>query len=524
MPKHYSFFAYWRHDLPASLVVFLVALPLCLGIALASGAPLFSGLISGVVGGIVVGALSKSPLSVAGPAAGLTVIVLAAIQQLPSFEAFLLAVCLAGVLQVMLGIARAGVIGDFIPSAVITGMLTAIGLIIIMKQLPHGLGYGGNFFGDEAFSQFDGENTFTALMALGSRILPGALLITVVSLAFMFWWDNRQKKLSGFWRYLPGPLVVVLFGVAANAVFMQFLPEWSLKASHLVAVPVANSFDEFLGQFRFPDTSLITDPAVWTIAVTLALVASVESLLSVEAVDKLDPYRRVSPTNRELMAQGAGNIASGLIGGLPVTAVIVRSSANVTAGARTRLSAVAHGFWLLGSVVFIPVALNSIPLAALAAVLIGVGYKLAKPSIFVSHYRKGMSQFVPFIVTVSAILLTDLLMGVFIGVLVGAAFILVQNSFGAIVCVNDEKQYRIRFKKDLFFLHKYELKKTLSRLPNDSHVQLDFTQLHFVDKDNIEIVNDFLLGAPHRGITVEIRKNDDMDETLQLKLPDNVAA
>lgn len=507
-PKASSPFTNWRYDLPASLVVFLVALPLCLGVALASGAPLFSGLIAGMVGGIVVGVFSKSPLSVSGPAAGLTVIVLAAIQQLPSFEAFLLAVVLAGVIQIVLGIARAGVIGDFIPNSVITGMLAAIGLILIMKQLPHALGYDATVFGGESLHKGDIGLIWNDFTQMISSILPGAALIAMTSLVFMFWWDKKQPKMNNWLRYLPGPLVVVAFGIIANILMGKYMPGWQLHTSHLVAVPVANSIGEFFGNFRFPDTSLIADVSVWSVAITLALVASIESLLSIEAIDKLDPFRRVTPTNRELVAQGIGNITSGLIGGLPVTSVIVRSSANVTSGARSKMSTICHGLLLLGSVMAIPHVLNMIPLAALAAVLIAVGYKLTKPAIFARKYKKGVQHFLPFLVTVTAIMLTDLLTGILIGCVVGVAFILRQNFRSAITTVNDDQDhYLVRFKKDLFFLHKYELKRALAQLPDGASVMLDFSRIHFVDKDNVEIIQDFMAGAPYRKITVSFRNS-----------------
>lgn len=516
--------ANWRYDLPASLVVFLVALPLCLGIALASGAPLFSGLIAGIVGGIVIGALSKSPLSVSGPAAGLTVIVLAAIQQLPSFEAFLLAVFLAGAMQIMLGVSRAGILGDFIPSAVITGMLAAIGLILIMKQLPHALGYDAKVFEGESLHRGDFMHLANDFREMVSTILPGAALIAIVSLAFMFWWDSKQPTLKNALRYVPGPLVVVAFGILANWLFGLYKPEWQLPASHLVAVPVADSATEFLAQFRMPDFAMITNSAVWTTAITLALVASIESLLSIEAIDKLDPYKRVTPTNRELVAQGIGNMASGMIGGLPVTSVIVRSSANVSSGARTKMSAIAHGVLLLGCVIAIPQLLNLIPLSALAAVLIAVGYKLTKPAIFRKKYNKGQSHFLPFVVTVGAILLTDLLIGIAIGTVVGVVFILIRNFHSAILCVDDGNHHIVRFQKDLFFLHKYELKRTLSQLPKHSSVVLDFSQIHFVDKDNIEIINDFIESARHRGITVTLRHNEEIDTRAAIMEPASAAA
>ena len=351
-------FASWRSDLPASIVVALVALPLCLGIALASGAPLFSGLISGIVGGVVVGFISRSPLSVSGPAAGLTVIVLAAIESLPSYQAFLLAVVIAGAIQLVFGLTRSGFLSEFVPSSVITGMLAAIGLILILKQVPHALGYDGNFEGSFEFAQSDGRNTLSTLgYAVQESVLPGAIIISTISLVFLFWWDKARPK-NGPLRFLPGPLVVVLIGIGGNALFRAFAPGLAIAQTHLVQVPVADSLGTFISFFSFPDFAAITNGGVWTAALTLAIVASLESMLSVKAVDVIDPKRRVTEKNSELFAQGAGNIVAGMIGGLPVTSVIVRSSANVDSGADSKLSTILHGFWLLLSVLLIPVVLN----------------------------------------------------------------------------------------------------------------------------------------------------------------------
>ena len=400
-------FASWRNDVPASFVVALVALPLCLGVALASGAPLFSGVIAGIVGGIVVGLLSRSPLSVSGPAAGLTVIVLAAIETLPSFEAFLLAVMLAGIMQMLFAATRSGILGEFVPSSVVTGMLAAIGLILILKQLPHAFGYDGDYEGDFAFFQSNGQNTFSALWhAASSSISWGAVLIAVVSIAFLFWWDAK-KPAEGPLRFVPGPLVVVVFGIAANALFHLGAPGLAIQPAHLVKVPVAESLGGFTALFRTPDFGMIGEAAVWTTALTLAIVASLESLLSVKAIDELDPKRRTTPKNWELFAQGGGNLVSGLVGGLPVTSVIVRSSANVDSRADSKLSTILHGVWLLLGVLLIPSVLNLIPLSALAAVLIATGYKLTKPALFTKRWKQGWTQFIPFVATITAILFTE---------------------------------------------------------------------------------------------------------------------
>lgn len=495
----------WKSDLPASIVVALVALPLCLGIALASGAPLFSGIIAGIVGGIVVGALSKSQLSVSGPAAGLTVIVLGAIQSLPTFEVFLLAVMLAGVMQIALGFSRSGVLSEFVPSSVITGMLAAIGLILILKQLPHAIGYDGNYEGSFEFLQADGFNTFSAIgNTIATSVEPGAIVIGLLSLCFLFWWDKAKPK-DGFLRYLPGPLVAVLIGVFANMLFNASVPALMLKPTHLVQVPVAEGLMDFINLFNFPDFTAITNQTVWTVAVTLAIVASLESLLSVKAVDEIDPQRRTTDKNRELMAQGSGNLISGLIGGLPVTSVIVRSSANVEARAETKMSAIFHGAWLLLSVLLIPTVLNLIPLSALAAVLIQTGYKLAKPALFIQRYKQGWTQFAPFVVTVLAILLTDLLVGIIIGLIVGFVFVIGRNLRPAVTFACDGDDCLVRARRNLYFMHKPELQRTLDRVPDNMNVMIDLSSTSYVDLDNVEIINSFIKGAKYRGISVILR-------------------
>lgn len=498
-----------RFDLPASLVVFLVALPLCLGVAVASGVPAFSGIIAGAVGGIVIGLISGSQLSVSGPAAGLTVIVLSAVQHLPSFETFLLAVFLSGILQLMLGVIKAGIIGDFIPSAVICGMLAAIGLILILKQIPHAVGYDKDYEGDFSFSQTDGENTFSELIHLANELLsPGAIFIALASLLLLNLWDHKKIKSHAFLQYIPGPLLVVVLGIVSNQFFLSAFLSFAIAPEHLVNIPVAADTSAFLHQFTTPDFTHIGNPDVWLTAFTLAIVASVETLLSIEAVDKIDPFKRISPTNRELIAQGTGNIVSGLIGGMPVTSVIVRSSANVSSGGRTRMSTILHGCLLLLSVALIPSVLNLIPLSALAAVLISVGYKLTKPEIFIRKWKKGRAHFYPFVITIVAILLTDLLKGVCVGLIAGSAFIIFSNFKSAITYVDDGKNHLIRFKKDLSFIHKLELRKLLRTIPDDSNVIIDLKRIHFVDYDNAEIINDFIDNASLRGVRVIVERNE----------------
>jgi MFS superfamily sulfate permease-like transporter len=495
------------YDLPSSLVVFLVALPLCLGIALASGAPLYSGVISGIIGGIVVASLSGSALSVSGPAAGLTTIVLAAIASLGSFEAFLVAIIMAGMLQLALGYLNAGGIGNFFPDSVIKGMLAAIGLILILKQIPHALGYDADFEGDTSFVQQDGQNTFTEILYAFQNINTGAFIIALVSIAILIVWDRPYVKKFKFFQYFPGPLMVVIYGILMNEYFKANIPDLAIGGDHLVNLPAASNFAEFLGNFKSPDFSILSNPQVYISAITIAIVASLETLLSIDAADKLDPYKRITDLNRELKAQGIGNIAAGLIGGLPMTAVIVRSSANVTAGARTKLSAIAHGAWLLLTALLIPGILNLIPLSCLAAVLLLVGYKLCKPTLFRSAYKKGMAQFLPFVITIIAILFTDLLVGIIIGIIVGLFFVLKSNYQKSIFTVNSNGNYLIRLRKDVTFLNKALLKESLKDIPDNSYVIIDGTRSVFIDNDIIETINDFEQSAGNRNIIVELKKS-----------------
>lgn len=505
MTKATSALGNWRADLPASIVVALVALPLCLGIALASGAPLFSGLIAGIVGGIVVGLLSRSPLSVSGPAAGLTVIVLDAIQSLPSYQVFLAVVVIAGIIQIVFSVSRAGLLGEFVPSSVITGMLAAIGLILILKQIPYAVGYEKDFEGSEKFFDAEGGNTLSTLwMSLTERLTPGAAIIGITCIAFLFIWDKVKPK-QGPLKLLPGPLVVVLMGVIGNVLLAALRPEWALGAKNLVQVPIADGFNGFVGLFTFPDFSAIGTTIVWTTALTLAIVASLESLLSVKAVDELDPRRRTTNKNWELLAQGGGNIVSGMIGGLPVTSVIVRSSANVLAGAESKASAVMHGIWLLLSVALIPAVLNLIPLSALAAVLIHTGYKLTNPALFIERYRQGLTQFIPFIVTVGAILFTDLLIGILVGLVVGFAFVIARNFRPAITFAVDGEDCLLRARRNLYFIHKYELQQALNRVPDSAVLVIDLSSTNYVDLDNIDIINAFIKSAVFRKIDVHVR-------------------
>ncbi len=494
-------------DMSASVVVFLVALPLCLGIALGSGAPMFAGIIGGIVGGIIIGSLSGSSLSVSGPAAGLTVVVATAILTLPSFEAFLLAVVIAGVFQVLLGFFKAGVIGDYIPSSVIKGMLAAIGLILILKQIPHLIGYDANFEGDDSFVQKNNENTFSDLIQSVKNSAPLALIIGIVCLLIQILWDKVLVKKGRIFKLIPAPLIVVLTAVLINFLFIHLNDSWSLKNDHLVAIPVAETMKEFVTFFKFPSIEFIGNTKVWTAAFTIGLVASLETLLNIEASDELDPYKRVTPTNRELKAQGVGNIFSGLLGGLPLTSVIVRTSANVNAGAKSKLSSIMHGIFLLLSVAFIPKLLNFIPLSALAAVLIYIGFKLAKPSIFRAFYKKGFDVFLPFVITIAAILFTDLLTGIIIGIAAGLFFSFRSNFKASVFVVHDENKYLFRLRKDVSFLNKPILKRKLEEVSPDSFVMIDALRADFIDRDVIEVINDFLKHAHLKNIKVEVKKS-----------------
>lgn len=479
-------------DITASIAVFLVALPLCLGIALASNAPLFSGLISGIVGGIVVGILSGSHKSVSGPAAGLTAIVAAQIAALGSFEAFLAAVVVAGVMQVVMGTLRLGFIAAFFPLSVIKGLLAAIGLILILKQIPHVLGHDTDAEGEMSFEQPDHENTFSELLATVSDIQPGAALIGLLSVVFLLLWD-RSKTLKK--SPVPSALVVVVVGVVVNLILRKMGHAWEIKASHLVQVPVAGDLQAFLGFLQFPDSAHFSNPAIFKAAITIALVATLETLLNLEAVDKIDPDQRQSPANRELVAQGIGNVTAGLIGGLPMTSVIVRSSVNINAGGKTKLSAILHGILLVVCVITVPQWLNEIPLAALAAILITTGFKLASPTLFKSMWAEGTRQFLPFAMTIAAIVVTDLLVGVMIGLGISILFILHSNLRRPIRRIVEKHTggdvLRIELANQVSFLNRASLEKTLHEVPRGGHVLIDARQTNYIDPDIRDLISDF---------------------------------
>lgn len=503
-----NMFTHWKQDLPASIVVFFVALPLCLGIALASGAPLFAGVIAGIVGGTLVGALSGSQIGVSGPAAGLAAIVLTAIGTLGGYENFLLAVVLGGIIQVLFGVLKAGVIGYYFPSSVIKGMLSGIGIIIILKQIPHFFGYDGDPEGDFAFFQLDGNNTFSELGVMLDFISPGATLIAAIGLAILLLWDNVLKHKGKFFTLVQGPLVAVAVGIAFY-LLTRTNETLAISSEHLVAVPVPTDLSSFLGQFSMPNFGAITNPAIWITAFTIALVASLETLLCVEATDKLDPEKRVTPTNRELLAQGVGNMVSGMIGGLPVTQVIVRSSANIQSGGKSKFSAIFHGLLLLISVVMIPNLLNMIPLSVLAAILLIVGFKLAKPATFKAMYDLGWKQFVPYIVTILGIIFTDLLIGIGLGLAVGIVIILYksyQNSHFLHMEDKSNGTHRIKMTlaEEVTFFNKGAILNALDSLPEDTHLELDVRKTRYLDYDIIEILQDFSEKARNRNINIKI--------------------
>ena len=510
--KFGGFFSNLRNDLPASLVVFLVAVPLCLGIALASGAPLFSGIIAGIVGGIVVALISGSPLGVSGPAAGLAAIVLAAIEDLGAFETFLVAVVLAGLIQIILGIIKGGVIGYFFPSAVIKGMLAGIGIIIFLKQIPHAFGYDKDPEGDLGFFQIDGENTFTEMINAINFISPGALIISLVSLAVLILWEQPFMKKISVFRIIQGPLVVVAAGIGFNMAFQG--GDFALTAEQTVSIPVPDSISGFFQQFTFPDFTQISNGQVWITALIIAVVASLETLLCVDATDKLDPQKRITPTNRELTAQGVGNMISGLIGGLPVTQVIVRSSANIQSGGKTKASAFFHGVLLLACAMTIPNVLNMVPLASLAAILLVVGYKLAKPSLMKAMWNAGLGQFIPFAVTILGIVFIDLLRGIGLGMAVAVVQIL-WNNYRIPYNIHVEhfskdEPFRIHLAEEVSFLNKASIQRSLDQLPNDCIVIIDAQKTHTIHPDVIEIIMDFSESAPNRGIQVTLEGLEDL--------------
>ena len=489
-----------KYDFPASIVVFLVALPLCLGIAMASGAPLFAGLLTGIIGGTVVASISKSPLSVSGPAAGLTVIVLTAIQQLGDYQIFLLAVVLAGLIQIVMGLLKAGIIGNYFPSSVIIGMLAAIGITIILKQMP--LAFGWNSFEELSDTTTSQQHWLGPLPQMAQQIGWGSLIICAISLFILINWPKFEKL-----KKIPAPLVVVLLGIGLATIFAN--TRFAIDGTMFVQIPVVESMDSFFDLFMLPNFSAIFNKEVWIVAGTLAIIASLETLLSIEAIDKIDPFKRNSPTNRELLAQGVGNMTSGMLGGLPLTSVIVRSSANANAGGRTRQSAMLHAVWLLAALILIPTFINMIPLACLAAILLHTGYKLAQAALFKQMWKKGLDQFIPFIVTILAVVLSDLLTGVGIGLLVAMFYILKNNMINAFSYRMEEspshEKMTMILAEEVSFLNKASIQKALYSLPkNLVEIEINGSKSRYIDKDVIEVIEDFEKNALSKGIHVQL--------------------
>jgi MFS superfamily sulfate permease-like transporter len=508
MTKKINLFANLKSDFASGLVVFLVALPLCLGIALASGAPPLAGIISGIIGGIVVGFLSKSHLSVSGPAAGLTAIVLTAITDLGAFNIFLTAVLIAGLLQLILGFIKAGSISNYFPTNVIEGMLAGIGIIIILKQIPHAIGYDSDFEGDESFLQSDGGNTLSSLLGALDYIQIGSVVITLVSLAILISWDRLTflKRL----KLVPGALVAVIVGILLNEFFIASGSSFAISKTHLVSLPVPSSLEDFKNIIVLPDFAGFMNPKVWIVGATIAIVASIETLLCIEAADRMDAQKRYTDTNVELKAQGIGNMLSALLGGLPMTSVVVRTSANNNAGAKSKMSSIIHGVLLLISVLTIPFLLNKIPLATLAAVLLLVGYKLAKPSIIMHFWHKGKYQFIPFIATLLAVVFTDLLKGVALGIIISIVFILRGNLKRAYRFrkekFEDGDVIRIDLAQEVSFLNKAAIKTTLSEIPENSRVVINASDTVYIAHDVLDLIHEFAtIRASEENIKVKLK-------------------
>ncbi|MGR8998465.1 MAG: bifunctional SulP family inorganic anion transporter/carbonic anhydrase [Gammaproteobacteria bacterium] len=490
-----------KYDLPASIAVFLIAIPLSLGIALASGAPLFSGLIAGIISGIIVAPLSGSSMGISGPTAGLAIIVLSAIEEL-GFNGFLLALVVAGVFQIVMGLARAGVIAYYFPSSVINGMLSGIGIILFLKQIPHAMGYDRDFEGDTSFFQPDSYSSFSELINMLDFSSPAAIMISIISLAILILWEQPFMKKYRFFQLFHGVLIAILTGVLINQGLQNFYPGLALSGNHLVMLPVLQKPSDLLTQLHYPDFSQFGNPAIYLTALTVAIVASLKTLLSVEAVDKMDPYKRVTSANRELIAQGIGNACCGLLGGLPLAQVIVRSSINIQSGAKTKASGIITGLLLLFAVITIPTLLNKIPLASLASVLLVVGYKLTRPKVYKSMYKAGMYHFIPFCVTILGMVFTDLLIGLAIGLTTALFSILLENYKSAFYFNESHigNKTLLRLSEHVSFLNKANIQQTLEQLPDYSEVVIDATRSKYIDYDVFEIIENFKIEAQRKHI------------------------
>ena len=497
----------FKYDFPASIVVFLVAIPLCLGISLASGTEIHTGLIAGIIGGIVVGSFSSSHLSVSGPAAGLVVIVIEGMRILDgSFSAFLFATLIAGVLQFYFGYIKAGIVSQFFPTSVIKGFLASIGLVLILKQIPHAFGYDANIEGDESFLQIDGKNTFTEILEIIDNIQPTALFISILSLCLIFFWDNGIKKRLGIFKNIPSAPVVVIAGIVMNQIALLYFPDMGLKEKHLVQFPIMERPSDVLHLLSYPDFSQIYNIKVYEVALLIAFVASIESLLSLEASEKIDPLRRIPSSNQELKAQGIGNILSGFLGGLPITSVIVRTSANIIAGGRSKFSTIFHGILILLSVFLFARILNYIPFASLVGILLIIGYKLTNISLYREMYKKGWDQFIPFMITLVSILLSNIIIGICIGFIVGIFFVIKSNYYRSIIFTEDKKNYLIQFRHNVSFLNKPIITETFQKIKYGGYVIIDVSKVYHMDEDIAEIMRDFVTTAHEKKITIEIKQ------------------
>jgi carbonic anhydrase len=494
-----------KYDLPAGIAVFLISIPLSLGIALASGAPLFSGLIAGIISGIIVAPISGSSLGISGPTAGLAVIVLLAIQDL-GFNGFLLALVVSGIFQIIMGLTKAGVIAYYFPSSVINGMLSGMGFIIVLKQIPHAIGYDRDYEGDTAFFQSDSYSSFSELVHMLEFSSPTAIMIAFISLAILILWEQPFMKNYRFFQLFQGVLIAIIVGVLINQGLQSFYPELALSGSHLVMIPVIQNTSDLLSQLHYPDFSQFGNPAVYMTALTLAVVASLKTLLSLEAVDKMDPYKRVTSANRELIAQGIGNACSGLLGGLPLAQVIVRSSIGIQSGAKTKATGIICGLLLLFAVINIPTMLNKIPLASLASVLLIVGYKLIRPKSFKIMYKAGMYHFIPFCITILGMVFTDLLIGLGIGLITALFSILLENYKSAFYFNESHigNKTILRLSEHVSFLNKANIQQTLEQLPNHSEVIIDATRSKYIDYDVFEIIQNFKVEAQRKKIKLTI--------------------
>ena len=493
-----------KHDFPAGLSVFFIALPLCLGIALASGAPLYAGILSGIIGGIVVSLVSGSALAVSGPAAGLTTIVASSIISLGDYRIFLLAVIIAGLFQLILGLARLGGIANYFPSSVIKGMLAAIGIIVMLKQIPIAIGYDQpDFWTSGILSLFTDKNIQQHFTVLNLHISRVTIIITVVSLFALLAMQSAAVKRKNI-KFIPAPLLAVIIGIITNYIFTALHSEYSLKPTQLVNIP-SNIFTSI----SFPDFShFFRNGEIWKDGIMMGLLATLETLLCIEAIDKLDTRNRITPVNRELVAQGIGNITCGMLGAIPMTAVVVRGAANVDAGGRTKMASFTHGLFMLLAVLAVPFVLNKIPYAALSAILIVTGYNLTKPKLYINMWSLGLKQFLPFILTIIAILVTDLLIGVSIGLLLSVYFI-IQNNFRADFKITKIKKHEtevfyIRLNTNVTFLNKVNLRKALDQVPEYSVLTIDGGESHFIDYDILEIISEFANKAHDKHIELHL--------------------